>query len=58
MNDLEAKAILEAEIIRAKADIAVAIINNATTASITGLSDDSKEKLIDFIKKAQKTIEN
>ncbi|WP_151746329.1 hypothetical protein [Acinetobacter soli] len=59
-GSLESETQLKNEYVKAKAAIAVAVINNACsgTGGIKALSDESKEDLIKFIKEAQSTLKD
>lgn len=59
-SSLESETQVECEKLKAKAAIAVAVINNACngTGGIRALSDESKEDLIKFIKEAQSTLKD
>lgn len=57
MHSLEAETLLKAERIKAKAAIAVAILNKAGDFGINNIFETKKEKLIELIKEAQKTID-
>ncbi|EOQ73490.1 hypothetical protein [Acinetobacter lactucae] len=56
---LESETLIECEKIKAKAAIAVAILNHACsgTAGFNGVNDDAKADLIKFITDVQKTID-
>lgn len=51
-NEIDAQ--LQIEIIRAKASIAVSILSNA---NIMGMVSDNRTALLDYVKEAQKTVE-
>ncbi|MFY2512803.1 hypothetical protein ACNJ69_12135 [Acinetobacter soli] len=59
-GSLESETQIKNEYVKAKAAIAVAVINNACsgTGGIKALSDESKEDLIKFIKEAQSTLKD
>ena len=56
MGSLESETLIEAEKIKAKAAIAVAVLNNASS-SIIGLNESSRENLLEYIKKVQQTVD-
>lgn len=57
-DSLESETQVECEKLKAKAAIAVAVINNACGESIgiKNLSDAHKQEIIKFIKEAQQTL--
>lgn len=57
MDALESETLKEIEKIRAKAEIAVAVLNNVRNEMLTAVNPDLKDSVIDMIKKAQASID-
>ncbi|WP_329414060.1 hypothetical protein [Acinetobacter indicus] len=57
MDALESETLKEIEKIRAKAAIAVAVLNNVRNEMLTAANPDLKDSVIDMIKKAQASID-
>lgn len=57
MNKIETETIIESEIIKAKAEITVAVLNNAASSGLVAINDQNRERLLEFIKKLHDQID-
>lgn len=57
MNSLESETLIEIEKIKAKAAIAVAVINNIASGGIVSISETKIDRLYEIIKETQKTMD-